>query len=540
MENGAKAAQQIATAAAVVEIMKQEVAAMKKQARIHVVGLGSGGMEQLTLGIVQTLERAKHLYLRTEAHPAAEWLSSRQIHFHTFDEIYRKHHSFDEVYDDIVRRLLELAQANEDEIVYAVPGHPMIAEKTVQMLLDQCPANGIELKIDGGMSFLDQAFLSLGLDPISGFQLLDGTALEPKMIQPHLHTIIAQIYDRESASDVKLTLMERYPDDHPVIACDHLGIEGMEVMQEIPLYELDRLESYGNLFMVYIPKTDAASVVNRRFERLHEIVGILRSPNGCPWDREQTHESIRKNLIEETYEVLETIDDDDPDAMREELGDLLLQVMLHAQMEEEEGVFNVYDVIETLNEKLIRRHPHVFAEKEAGNAEQALQNWEQIKAEEKRNSKDKQDDASLLDGVPRDLPGLLKALEYQKKAAKVGFDWEKPEEVLAKIEEELQELKEAAALSADRKEASKQRQEEELGDLLFSVVNLARFLNIDPELAIVRTNKKFYKRFSYIEKQLRLRGEKIEHTDLIEMERLWQAAKQLPPSSGASSSEDLK
>ena len=209
-------------------------------------------------------------------------------------------------------------------------------------------------------------------------------------------------------------------------------------------------------------------------------------------------------------------------------------------MEEEEGVFNVYDVIETLNEKLIRRHPHVFAEKEAGNAEQALQNWEQIKAEEKRNSKDKQDDASLLDGVPRDLPGLLKALEYQKKAAKVGFDWEKPEEVLAKIEEELQELKEAAALSADRKEASKQRQEEELGDLLFSVVNLARFLNIDPELAIVRTNKKFYKRFSYIEKQLRLRGEKIEHTDLIEMERLWQAAKQLPPSSGASSSEDLK
>lgn len=540
MENGAKAAQQIATAAAVVEIMKQEVAAMKKQARIHVVGLGSGGMEQLTLGIVQTLERAKHLYLRTEAHPATEWLSSRQIHFHTFDEIYRKHHSFDEVYDDIVRRLLELAQANEDEIVYAVPGHPMIAEKTVQMLLDQCPANGIELKIDGGMSFLDQAFLSLGLDPISGFQLLDGTALEPKMIQPHLHTIIAQIYDRESASDVKLTLMERYPDDHPVIACDHLGIEGMEVMQEIPLYELDRLESYGNLFMVYIPKTDAASVVNRRFERLHEIVGILRSPNGCPWDREQTHESIRKNLIEETYEVLETIDDDDPDAMREELGDLLLQVMLHAQMEEEEGVFNVYDVIETLNEKLIRRHPHVFAEKEAGNAEQALQNWEQIKAEEKRNSKDKQDDASLLDGVPRDLPGLLKALEYQKKAAKVGFDWEKPEEVLAKIEEELQELKEAAALSADRKEASKQRQEEELGDLLFSVVNLARFLNIDPELAIVRTNKKFYKRFSYIEKQLRLRGEKIEHTDLIEMERLWQAAKQLPPSSGASSSEDLK
>ncbi len=540
MENGAKAAQQIATADAVVEIMKQEVAAMKKQARIHVVGLGSGGMEQLTLGIVQTLERAKHLYLRTEAHPATEWLSSRQIHFHTFDEIYRKHHSFDEVYDDIVRRLLELAQANEDEIVYAVPGHPMIAEKTVQMLLDQCPANGIELKIDGGMSFLDQAFLSLGLDPISGFQLLDGTALEPKMIQPHLHTIIAQIYDRESASDVKLTLMERYPDDHPVIACDHLGIEGMEVMQEIPLYELDRLESYGNLFMVYIPKTDAASVVNRRFERLHEIVGILRSPNGCPWDREQTHESIRKNLIEETYEVLETIDDDDPDAMREELGDLLLQVMLHAQMEEEEGVFNVYDVIETLNEKLIRRHPHVFAEKEAGNAEQALQNWEQIKAEEKRNSKDKQDDASLLDGVPRDLPGLLKALEYQKKAAKVGFDWEKPEEVLAKIEEELQELKEAAALSADRKEASKQRQEEELGDLLFSVVNLARFLNIDPELAIVRTNKKFYKRFSYIEKQLRLRGEKIEHTDLIEMERLWQAAKQLPPSSGASSSEDLK
>ena len=163
---------------------------------------------------------------------------------------------------------------------------------------------------------------------------------------------------------------------------------------------------------------------SRSFERLHEIVAILRSPEGCPWDREQTHQSIRKNFIEETYEAIEAIDLDDPDGMKEEFGDVILQVLLHSQMEEEDGSFTVYDVIQALNDKLIFRHPHVFGDRDAKNAEEALQNWEQMKAEEKRARASTRKSKSLLDGIPKDLPALLRAHKLQKKAAKVGFDWE--------------------------------------------------------------------------------------------------------------------
>jgi tetrapyrrole methylase family protein/MazG family protein len=228
-------------------------------------------------------------------------------------------------------------------------------------------------------------------------------------------------------------------------------------------------------------------------------------------------------LLEEAYEVLETIDDDDPAAMCEELGDLLLQVMLHAQMEEEAGTFSVFDVIAGLNEKLIRRHPHVFGDREAGNTEEALQNWQDIKAEEKRQKGVDPVQLSVLTGVPRDLPALMKAEKLQKKAARVGFDWERADDVLAKLEEEIGELKTAISMKDDPQRQT--HQAEELGDLLFSVVNLARFLDIDPEQALSATNRKFVKRFRYIEEQLRLKGRKIEQTGLTEMEILWQEAK---------------
>jgi len=246
-------------------------------------------------------------------------------------------------------------------------------------------------------------------------------------------------------------------------------------------------------------------------------VEILRSPNGCPWDREQTHASIRKNLIEETYEVLETIDDDDPAAMCEELGDLLLQIMLHSQMEAETGAFDIYDVIAELNEKLIRRHPHVFGERDASDAEDALRNWNAVKAEEKRSKGIDVERLSALAGVPRDLPGLMKAYKLQKKAAQVGFDWDRVEDVYAKIEEELSELKSAA----------EDERSEELGDLLFAIVNLARFMRIDPEEALAGANRKFVFRFRHIEERLREAGRSWDDTNLQEMESWWQEAKKL-------------
>jgi tetrapyrrole methylase family protein/MazG family protein len=481
--------------------------------KITVVGLGSGGEDQLTLGIWRKLQSSSHIYVRTAEHPAIQLLRENNLQFQSFDLIYEQNDAFADVYETITGKLIAAVQEHGQEIIYAVPGHPMVAEQTSQLLKQQCPDKGIELQFLGGESFLDQAFLRFGFDPIEGFQLLDGTQPLNNPFNPRIHTIVAQVYDTFTASDVKLGLMAWYPDDFPVVVGHALGVQGEESIQTIPLYELDRVQGYGNLSLVWIPRNVEESLQNRSFGRLQEIVSILRSPEGCPWDREQTHASLRKNLIEEACEVLETIDDDDPDAMCEELGDLLLQVMLHAQLEDETGAFNVYDVVQGLNEKLIRRHPHVFGTRSAGNSDEALIHWQQIKQEEKRQK-------GIDVGIPRDFSGLLKAWKLQKKAAQVGFDFTDVEDVIAKIDEELAELK--AEIS---KAGEQDAQKAELGDLLFSIVNLARFLKVDPEEAVALTNNKFIRRFCYIEEQLRLKKVTFDQTDLIEMEQYWQDAK---------------
>lgn len=487
---------------------------MRLLKKITVIGLGAGSLDGLPLGIYRMVKQANHLYLRTEKHPVVAELAAEGVTYESFDAIYEAHDQFPEVYEEISECLLRLAE-EKGAIIYAVPGHPLVAERTVQLLLDKAGQRGVDVEIKGGQSFLDPVFASLKIDPVEGFALLDGTDLRGHQIQPGLHNVICQVYDAFVASDVKLTLMEVYPDEYPVTVVTAAGIAGEEQIETVPLYELDRLTSYSNLTTVYVSPTEEARVLNRQFWRLREIVAILRSPNGCPWDREQTHQSIRKNLIEETYEVLETIDDDDPDAMCEEMGDLLLQIMLHSQMAEEDGFFTVQDVIAGLNEKLIRRHPHVFGTSEAKDADKALENWEAIKKKEKEGKG--KETVSRLDGVPRDLPAILTAYKYQKKAADVGFDWDKLSDVLDKVKEEWEELKEAQTLEHRR---------EELGDLLFVIVNVARFMKIDPEEALALTNKKFYYRFSYIEKKLREAGKTFEDTTLDEMENWWQEAKQ--------------
>lgn len=483
--------------------------------KITVVGLGAGDLDQLPYGIYRTLKQAAHLYLRTQEHPVVGQLREKGIAFASFDDTYERHESFEEVYADIADQLFAGAQQH-GPIVYAVPGHPLVAERTVQLLLQQGASRGVEIEIGGGQSFIDPLFARLKIDPIEGFSLLDGTALRPDQVSPGLHTIIAQVYDAFVASDVKLTLMEILPYDYQVTVATAVGVAGQERIETVPLYELDRLDHFGNLSLVYVPPTRDERVSYRQFSYLKEIVAILRSPDGCPWDREQTHQSIRKNLIEETYEVLETIDDDDPDAMCEELGDLLMQIMLHSQMAAEDGYFTVDDVVATLNEKLIRRHPHVFGEKSANDSEEALANWQEIKAQEKAAKGIDVAAASQLSGIPRDLPALMYAYKLQKKAAQVGFDWDDVADVYAKVEEEYRELR----------EATEEERAGELGDLLFAVVNLARFLGLDPEEALALTNNKFKQRFSYIEEKLRAAGRSFAETDLTEMDQWWEEAKQ--------------
>ena len=253
-----------------------------------------------------------------------------------------------------------------------------------------------------------------------------------------------------------------------------------------------------------------------KFAELVDIMARLRGENGCPWDREQTSESIKPYLVEETYEVLEAIDEQDPVKLKEELGDLMLQIVFHAQMAEEAGAFSIGGVLAAINDKLVRRHPHVFGDVKAETAHEVLVNWEQIKQTERRQATGQ---ASLLDGVPREMPALLRAHRLQEKASRVGFDWKEAQEVFRKVEEELGELRAAMqGQAADRVEA-------ELGDLLFALVNLSRFLAVNPEEALRKTIARFIARFRYIEEELARRGRSLKQASLEEMDALWTEAK---------------
>ena len=252
------------------------------------------------------------------------------------------------------------------------------------------------------------------------------------------------------------------------------------------------------------------------FDRLVQVFAALRSENGCPWDREQTHESIKPDLIEETYEVIEAIDAGDPAKLCEELGDLLGNVMLHAQIASDEGEFDINDIIRILTEKLIRRHPHVFGDQEAKDADQVLTNWEQIK----RSESGYEDRKSALDGVPDHLPSLQRAQKLQRKAARVGFDWNDVSDVLPKIDEEIAELK------ASIREGNREEIELEIGDLLFSIVNLCRFLDLGAEEALRKANRKFSGRFKSMEEELERRGDSFKDYDLAGLDEIWDKAKE--------------
>ena len=252
------------------------------------------------------------------------------------------------------------------------------------------------------------------------------------------------------------------------------------------------------------------------FDKLVQVVATLRGENGCPWDREQTHETLKADLIEESYEVIEAIDAKEETKLHEELGDLLMQVMLHAQIAKDDGNFSINEVIQSITEKLIRRHPHVFGGVEVSDAEEVLTNWEAIKRQEEGY----EDRNSVLDGIPDILPSLLRAQKIQRRAARVGFDWDEVSDVLPKLEEEIEEIK--VCIEAGTPEDI----EMEIGDLLFSVVNLCRFLDVQAEEALRQANRKFINRFKAMEKELERRGKTFADYDLAGLDELWEAAKE--------------
>jgi tetrapyrrole methylase family protein/MazG family protein len=477
---------------------------------ITLLGLGPGDPAKLTREAWEILSSIDQVWLRTKKHPVVNGLPST-LKIHSFDDLYENSNSFEEVYSEIVKKVLELGELHQG-IVYAVPGDPFVAEATCPEIARLARSRGLPIKIVCGLSFLEPVFAALDLDPFPRLMLMDAIELSQMHVPvfpPDMPVLVAQMYSRLIASEVKMTLNSVYPDGHPVRLVQAAGTKD-QIVEDLLLYQIDRCKNIGLLTALYIPPLGLGT----SFEAFQEIVAHLRSPDGCPWDREQTHKSLRENLIEEAYEVLAAIDSGDPVEMVEEFGDLLLQIVLNAQIAAEEEEFTIADVLKGIYDKIIRRHPHVFGELVIEDVQGVLINWEILKANERANNNNLE--RGLLDGVPRALPALAQAQEYQERVARVGFDWKDLGGVLNKIAEEIQEVMGVT---------NHEELITELGDLFFTLVNFARWNKVDAESALRESSTRFKKRFSYVENGVRNHGRKLSEMSLDEMDALWQEAK---------------
>jgi tetrapyrrole methylase family protein/MazG family protein len=357
-------------------------------------------------------------------------------------------------------------------------------------------------------NLLSSVFETLRLTPPSRLILLEARTLASAHVPPYppdMPVLFTGIDSSKLALHLKTVLLTMYPKEHVVSVV------------ESGKWKEERIDGLGEgpfsaATCWFVPPLGEGT----SFESFAEIVAHLRAPDGCPWDKEQTHDSLRKHLLEESYEAISAIDSGDFTDMREEFGDLLLQIVLHAQIANEEGQFNVNQVVHGIHSKIVRRHPHVFGELELDGVDGVLANWEKLKEVERKDKGQKE--KGLLDGVPLALPALSQAQEYQDRAARVGFDWPEIDGVLNKVKEEIEEIKKA---ESDFELAS------EIGDLFFVLVNLARWKNVDAESALRGTNMKFKKRFGYVEQGAKKQGRNLSELSLEEMDVFWNDAKRM-------------
>ncbi len=443
--------------------------------RVVVVGLGPGDPKLFSLAATEALSASTRRFLRTSRHPSAHLVSPAE----TFDHLYDTAESMGEVYSSIVEALAvaaEEASERHQAVLYAVPGSPLVAERTVAMLRDD-PRLSVE--IIPALSFVDLAWQRLGIDPMAaGVRLVDGHRFASEAAGSSGPFLVGQCDTKMTLSDIKLCV-----DDGPeVTVMARLGLADESVFK-VGWSELDRSFEADHLTCLWIPRL--ASPVAGEMTQLVELVRLLRER--CPWDRRQTHASLSRHLLEETYELLEAIEGlENPggyEHLEEELGDVLFQVAFHANLAAEAGEFDLSDVARTIHDKLVERHPHVF-----GPPGTEVPNWEEAKKLEKART-------SLLDGIPVTLPALLYAYKVQSRASSIGFDWDNAPEAWQKVNEELRELEEEIEAGP----AGSSAISDELGDVLFSLVNVARHLRIDPEAALRSSAAKFKLRFAAME-----------------------------------------
>jgi len=473
---------------------------------ITIVGLGPGNGRFLTREAWELLSSAGTVYLRTERHPAVADLPEA-VERVSFDSVYEAAENFEAVYAQITAELLSLGR--ESDVVYAVPGHPFVGESTVTRLVAAAEEAGVPVSVVAGLSFVEPSLTAVHADALDGLQLFDAIELAQTLYPPlnsDQPALLGQVYSRMLAGELKLTLTAVYPEQH-LVSLIHAAGTPDELVETIPLYAIDRSEQIDHLTSLYIPALAYAADLSA----LAQTVAVLRAPDGCPWDIEQTPQSMRAGLLEEASEVLEALDAEDIDGVREELGDLLYHIVMQAQMAAENEDFTLSDVIAEIDAKLKRRHPHIWGDWEVNGTADVLRNWEILKKNEKERTPD-----SLLDNIPSALPALARSQKIQDRVRKVGFDWPEIGGVYDKLNEEVAEIK-AAATPEERAD--------ELGDLLFVTVNLASWLGVDAESALRGANLKFSRRFHGVEQLIAERKLDWAQLDLPALEAMWDEVK---------------
>ncbi len=465
--------------------------------KITIVSLGHGDENQLTLGALEALKKAKKVVLRTAQHGAVPYLQSQGIGFETLDAFYETSFDFDELNERIVAYLSTL-----DDLVYAVADG--LSDASVRALIGkgQC-----QVALLPGVSAGNDFFATAAQAAPENLRIIPGIACERSLLNPREPLLVTELNSRVLTGEVKLWLLTVYEPETQVL------LKTTNQVRLLPLFELDRQDGYDHQSAVYIVPSPMVERTRQDFYDLVEVLAMLRAENGCPWDKEQTHESLRQYLIEEAYETIAAINQGDMAHVYDELGDVLLQVVFHAQIAKEHGEFDIYDVTSAVVNKMISRHRHIFGADQCNTADEVIDNWEKIKKAEKGI----QSYTGLMQDIPTSLPALMRASKVQNKAKQVGFDFETPLAALEKVYEEANELKQNMENGQDPNE--------EMGDLLFSCVNVARKLKIQPELCLQSATEKFIKRFSRMENEILLAEKSLEGLTLAEMDVYWERGK---------------
>lgn len=472
-------------------------------ARVVVVGLGPAGADLLLPRARAALAAADRRFVRTARHPVVADLAAEGLAFESLDGVYEEATDLDAVYPRIAETVVGAAAGADGVVVYAVPGNPVVAERSVDEVRRRAAAVGVPVEVVPGLSFADLAWSRLGVDPMAGARVVDGRAVDAEVLEAGGPVLFAQVDDGFVCSDLKLTLLEHLPADAPVVVLQRLGLPD-EVVAEVSLAELDRTVVPDHLTSCFVVLPPGAADT---FGALVALSRRLRGPGGCPWDAEQTHHSLTRYLIEETYEAVDALaalppdGDADPEsggavatpavwaAIADELGDVLFQVVLHAVLAEEEGAFTAADVAAGVHAKLVRRHPHVFGDVEATTGDEVVRNWEQIKRDERGGG-------SIVGSVPAGLPALLVAHKLYRKAAAVGLDAADRTAAVAVLSATAARLTDPAATP----------DEALVGDVLAAAVALARAGGVDAEAALRRWTVDFRTRLVRTEDLARERG----------------------------------